>query len=74
MGSIPVRVTKETRTVKVLVSLYGDIAQLVRAFASHARGHGFESPCLHQRCKPPKGGFFAGIGSASGFAGFLTFE
>ena len=26
----------------------GDIAQLVRAFASHARGHGFESPCLHQ--------------------------
>ena len=27
---------------------YGRIAQLVRALASHARGHGFESPCVHQ--------------------------
>lgn len=29
-------------------SLYGRIAQLVRAFASHARGLGFESQCVHQ--------------------------
>ena len=28
-------------------TLTGDIAQLVRAFASHARGRGFESLCLH---------------------------
>ena len=28
---------------------FGDLAQLVRAFASHARGHGFESPSLHHR-------------------------
>ena len=28
----------------------GRIAQLVRAFASHARGRGFESPCVHQIC------------------------
>ena len=27
---------------------YGGIAQLVRAFASHAKGRGFESLCLHQ--------------------------
>ena len=27
----------------------GDLAQLVRAFASHARGHGFESPSLHHK-------------------------
>ena len=27
--------------------IFGDLAQLVRAFASHARGHGFESPSLH---------------------------
>lgn len=31
-----------------MVFVFGRIAQLVRAFASHARGHGFESPCLHQ--------------------------
>ena len=29
--------------------LFGRIAQLVRAFASHARGHGFESPCVHHK-------------------------
>ena len=28
-------------------SQYGGIAQLVRAFGSHPRGLGFESPCLH---------------------------
>ena len=28
---------------------FGGIAQLVRAFASHARGPGFEPLCLHQR-------------------------
>ena len=32
----------------MLVFAYGRIAQLVRALASHARGHGFESPCVHQ--------------------------
>ena len=42
---------------KVLPRLFGGsflflgrIAQLVRAFASHARGRGFESPCVHQIC------------------------
>ena len=30
-------------------TFFGDLAQLVRAFASHARGHGFESPSLHHK-------------------------
>ena len=34
---------------------FGDLAQLVRAFASHARGHGFESPSLHQKNPQPFG-------------------
>ena len=42
--------------------LFGRIAQLVRAFASHARGHGFESPCVHQKrsnfCLPKVTSFF----------------
>ena len=33
---------------KEVPAKYGDIAQLVRAFASHARGHGFEPHCLYQ--------------------------
>ena len=32
---------------KMILS-FGRIAQLVRAFASHARGQGFESLCVHQ--------------------------
>jgi hypothetical protein len=28
---------------------YGDVAQLARALAWHARGQGFESPYLHNR-------------------------
>jgi hypothetical protein len=38
---------------KLLISLYGRIAQLVRALASHARGRRFESYCDHhlQHCK-----------------------
>jgi hypothetical protein len=32
---------------KLLVSLCGRIAQLVRALASHARGRRFESCCDH---------------------------
>ena len=39
MGSTPVRVT---------TFLFRRIAQLVRAFASHARGHGFEPRCVYQ--------------------------
>lgn len=31
-----------------MVFVFGRIAQLVRAFASHARGQGFESLCVHQ--------------------------
>lgn len=31
-----------------MVLSFGRIAQLVRAFASHARGQGFESLCVHQ--------------------------
>ena len=46
MGSIPVRVTKNG-TLCDVPNHFGDLAQLVRAFASHARGHGFESPSLH---------------------------
>ena len=34
---------------KLLISLYGRIAQLVRALASHARGRRFESYCDHHR-------------------------
>ena len=65
MGSIPVRVTTRQGVRRwPLVLLYhrlyfGDIAQLVRAFASHARGHGFEPPCLHQRSRMRKhSGFY----------------
>ncbi len=51
VGSSPV-----TSTNKACISfwigctgfLFGGIAQLVRAFASHARGRGFESLCLYQ--------------------------
>ncbi len=37
---------------EMCVSVYtgkvdGGMAQLVRAFGSHPRGRGFESPCLH---------------------------
>ena len=40
-------------------SFIGDLAQLVRAFASHARGHGFESPSLHHKaCNRLVAGFF----------------
>ena len=28
---------------------YGGIAQSVRAFGSHPKGRGFESPCVHQK-------------------------
>lgn len=31
-----------------MIFVSGRIAQLVRAFASHARGQGFESLCVHQ--------------------------
>ena len=31
-----------------MVLSFGRIAKLVRAFASHARGQGFESLCVHQ--------------------------
>ena len=45
---------------------HGRIAQLVRALASHARGHGFESPCVHHgeknRCRAV---FFISAGSSS---------
>ena len=49
MGSIPVRVTKNGTSEMMSRKYFGDLAQLVRAFASHARGHGFESPSLHHR-------------------------
>ena len=44
MGSSPVRVTN------------GGLAQLVRAPASHAGGHWFESSSLHQKRSSPYGG------------------
>ena len=34
---------------------HGRIAQLVRAFASHARGLGFEPQCVHQTTNRPTG-------------------
>ena len=36
----------------------GGVAQLVRAFGSHPRGHGFEPPRLHQKEKHPEEGAF----------------
>ena len=44
-GSIPVRVTTDGRNRS---RSYGGLAQLVRAPASHAGGHWFESSSLHQ--------------------------
>ena len=51
---------------KLLISLYGRIAQLVRALASHARGRRFESYCDHhsQHCKE-----LSSIASTGGFFG-----
>ena len=45
-----VRVTNFYSKLQGFIPLvtYGRIAQLVRALASHARGHGFESPRVHQ--------------------------
>jgi hypothetical protein len=37
---------------KLLISLRGRIAQLVRALASHARGRRFESCCDHHENQP----------------------
>jgi hypothetical protein len=37
---------------KLLISLCGRIAQLVRALASHARGRRFESCCDHHENQP----------------------
>ena len=44
-------------------SVYGGLAQLVRAPASHAGGHWFESSSLHQNPLEPKGfgGFFYSV-------------
>ena len=47
MGSSPVRVT--TSAVRMGCRIYGGLAQLVRAPASHAGGHWFESSSLHQK-------------------------
>ncbi len=41
-----------------IIYLYGDIAQLVRAFGSHPRGRGFEPRCLYQIEKYRRGGAF----------------
>ena len=46
MGSIPVRVTKSALRSGAPIQ-YGGLAQLVRAPASHAGGHWFESSSLH---------------------------
>ena len=45
-GSIPVRVTTDGRNRS---RSYGGLAQLVRAPASHAGGHWFESSSLHHK-------------------------
>ena len=47
MGSSPVRVT--TSAIRMGCRIYGGLAQLVRAPASHAGGHWFESSSLHQK-------------------------
>ena len=47
MGSSPVRVT--TSAIRLGCRIYGGLAQLVRAPASHAGGHWFESSSLHQK-------------------------
>ena len=47
MGSSPVRVTTKN-PANSFAGSYGGLAQLVRALASHARGHRFESRSLHQ--------------------------
>ena len=47
MGSSPVRVT--TSAARQGRRQYGGLAQLVRAPASHAGGHWFESSSLHQK-------------------------
>ena len=35
--------------VILIVTLFGDIAQLARAFDWQSRGQGFDSPYLHQK-------------------------
>ena len=57
MGSIPVRVTKSA--LRWGADKQGGLAQLVRAPASHAGGHWFESSSLHhEKSSPCRVGFF----------------
>ena len=42
--------------IKVRRSKNGDVAQLARALAWHAKGQGFESPYLHQGVTPIESG------------------
>ena len=46
-------------------SPHGELAQLARALAWHARGRRFDSDILHA-LKPPSGGFFIFLYSLSG--------
>ncbi len=71
-GSIPVRVTTDGRNRS---RSYGGLAQLVRAPASHAGGHWFESSSLHQENPlEPQGseGFFLPFGG--GFPCFFPYS
>jgi hypothetical protein len=45
-------------TLSILFFFYGDVAQLARALAWHARGRGFESHLLHKTHKNPQFGGF----------------
>ena len=52
-GSSPVTRTIQHNRLSVMLMFfqieYGGVAQLVRAFGSHPRGHGFEPPRLHHK-------------------------
>ena len=54
--------TFASRSSKNGVSFFtkGELAQLARALAWHARGHRFDSGILHQK-KPPPRGFFLNL-------------
>ena len=64
-----------TSSILVRVTIFGRIAQLVRALASHARGQRFESVYAHQKENHPKrGGFSFSTKKRTRTAGSISFR
>lgn len=53
-----------TRIIFISLHIQGDVAQLARALAWHARGRGFESHLLHKKSHQLTVGFFLKVKAA----------